>query len=205
MAEQTRSAGAHGGERGKELAAMVEASRGLVRYLAHRAARRYGLVDQVAFLIACGDSAAFEAARRFDSARGVRLHTFLWPRIKGAISDECRSMCRWHSRGLRPLGRVDRQEEAGDGLFLPGLGQWVHGTDPGERSEKRNLLSTMREAIQRLSAEERHLLGETYLKERPLREVCQELGMDASWASRRRERALSRLRRLMDDGAYAGL
>ncbi|KKL17759.1 hypothetical protein LCGC14_2482300 [marine sediment metagenome] len=75
-------------------------------------------------LVGAGMLGLVEAARRFDSARGVRFITFAYPRIRGAMADEIR---RENGRYFHPtfvslpdslLGKRDDLDSAIDVDFL---------------------------------------------------------------------------------------
>ena len=83
---------------------LIEEHAHLVKYIAYRLAMRLPAHVNVRDLISAGTVGLIEAIDRFDSARGVKLETFAYTRIKGAMLDELRAVD-WVSPSIRQKAR----------------------------------------------------------------------------------------------------
>jgi RNA polymerase sigma factor for flagellar operon FliA len=77
----------------------VEENLGLIKSIALGVSRQLGRTSELDDLIAFGQAGLLEAAERFEPRHGVKLSTFAYPRIRGAMYD-----------GLRRMGRLPRRE-----------------------------------------------------------------------------------------------
>jgi RNA polymerase sigma factor for flagellar operon FliA len=78
---------------------LVEEHLGLIKSIALGVSRQLGRRDQIDDLVAWGSAGLLEAAERYDSRMGVKLTTYAYARIRGAMYD-----------GLRQMARLPRKE-----------------------------------------------------------------------------------------------
>ena len=87
---------------------LVEECAHLVKHIAYRLAMRLPSHVNVNDLISAGMIGLLEAVDRFDHSRGVKIQTFVYIRIKGAMLDELRGMD-WVSPSLRQKSRQHKE------------------------------------------------------------------------------------------------
>jgi RNA polymerase sigma factor FliA len=183
--------------------ALVEEHADWARRVARLLASAYprGLAED---LEAAGFSAVWEAARRYDPARGASFRTYAYWFVRGRIRDWARRVgqkrCGRHpSRPERiySLQHLLRPRREGDrGGELLGLGADPKQPDPSRGQQRRDLLAA---CLRGCSARERRLLTLYYCEGRTMREVAAALGTSESNVSYRHRDLLARLR---EDLAY---
>ncbi len=86
----------------------------VIKHLAYKVARGYDDDTVIEDLISAGVVGLLEAMEKFDASKGVKLNTFAYLRIRGAMIDELRSRD-WFPRSVRSkakkLGEVIRKLE----------------------------------------------------------------------------------------------
>lgn len=68
-------------------------------------------------LEAWGREGLFDAARRFDPARGVSFRTFAYYRVRGAMLDGLRKMGAWSRRGYERVALLQAAQSTTEGLY----------------------------------------------------------------------------------------
>jgi RNA polymerase sigma factor FliA len=179
-------------------AALVGEHAGWARLTARRLARAYprGMAED---LEAAALPALWEAARRYDPARGASFRTFAYWCVRGALRDWARrtgqNRCARHpSRpeklfSLQALLRPRRQGD-GSGEFL-GLEPDPKQPDPSHGQQARDLLAA---CLRGCSARERSLLLLYYCEGLTMGQVGAALGCAESWVSVLHRDLLARLR-----------
>jgi RNA polymerase sigma factor FliA len=104
----------------------------VIKHLAYKVARGYDDDTIIEDLISAGVIGLLEAMEKFDASRGIKLNTFAYLRIRGAMIDELRSRD-WFPRSARSkakkigevirkleskLGRYPREDEVADALNM---------------------------------------------------------------------------------------
>ena len=87
---------------------LLEECTHLVKHIAYRLAVRLPSHVNVNDLIGAGMIGLLEAVDRFDHSRGVKIQTFVYIRIKGAMLDELRGMD-WVSPSMRQKSRQHQE------------------------------------------------------------------------------------------------
>lgn len=142
-------------------------------------------------LVSAGALGLMDAAARFDTARGVRFETFVGYRIRGAMVD--------YLRACDPLSR-DQRRQVGDGIEavqemqLEHLSSWPDLAASVSDVTRPLVVRDLQRAIRRLPPREQRVIRHHFLLNRPLRDICQDLGVKASRASQLKTRALAQLR-----------
>jgi RNA polymerase sigma factor for flagellar operon FliA len=176
------------------IAELVREHRPLVRAIACRVMRDIGLPareEHLDDLLSFGDGGLFEAAQRFDPARGVKFATFATYRIRGAMVD-----------GLRALGRYPRPNHKHP-VYVTSIEAVSADVskladdqpDPEESAIQHQLLRGLREAVAALEEVERQLIVGYFFEGMTLEDLGREIGgLSKSWTCRLLGRTLSRLR-----------
>jgi len=164
--------------------ALISAHLPLVRAVAYRLRKSTLTAADVDDLCGYGYIGLCEAAARFREGTGASFSTFAFTRIQGAIMDGARKEM-GVGRGAGRLERVgwDQVHE------LP-----AEPADPEADFDRSRQLSAVVEAVSDLPERERVLLVAVAVEDRALTEVGESLGIDKSWASRLRARALGVVR-----------
>jgi RNA polymerase sigma factor FliA len=104
----------------------------IIKHLAYKVSRKYEDDEIIEDLISAGIVGLLEAMEKFDSAKGAKLNTFAYLRIRGAMIDELRSRD-WFPRSARSkskkineiirklenkLGRLPTEEEVAEALGM---------------------------------------------------------------------------------------
>jgi RNA polymerase sigma factor for flagellar operon FliA len=98
----------------------------VIKHLAYKVARGYDDDTIIEDLISAGVIGLLEAMEKFDTSRGIKLNTFAYLRIRGAMIDELRSRD-WFPRSARSeiirklenkLGRYPKEEEVAEALNM---------------------------------------------------------------------------------------
>lgn len=182
------------------IADLVREHRPLVRAIACRAMRDFRLPAteaQLDDLLSFGDGGLFEAARRFDTARGVKFTTFAYHRIRGAMVDGLRAVGRYPrpSRGHPPVYVASIEGLSADMSRLADA-----GPDPEELAIRHQLLRALREAVAALEEAECRLIVGYFFEGKTLEDLGREIGgLSKSWTCRLLARTLARLRAAMVD------
>jgi RNA polymerase sigma factor for flagellar operon FliA len=147
-------------------------------------------------LIQEGALAAFQALPRFDTSRGVKVETWIAPRIFGALRDFARKMGRLMKGGER-TGRVERivsidktvQHQSADGpiavkdlIQAPPSARRLHTADGWS------------EILAGLSQRERLLLIGYFIEDRTMREIGRDLRLSESRVCQMMSQIIVRLR-----------
>lgn len=146
----------------------------------HQIGRQIPVDDLIGF----GLEGAYEAAVRYDPARGQLFSTYAYRRIRGAIYD------RLHEWSQTPRSRY--AEPRTEPPLQPSVEEEACRRELGDR-----LLS----ALERLSAREQHIIRRCYCDEIPVSEVARELGISQSRASHIHTKAIGQLRAELADCA----
>jgi RNA polymerase sigma factor FliA len=111
---------------------IVEEFTPVIKHLAYKVSRGYEDDALIEDLISAGVMGLLEAMEKFDAQRGIKLNTFAYLRIRGAMIDELRSKD-WFPRSARSkakkiegvirklenrLGRYPREEEVAEALSM---------------------------------------------------------------------------------------
>lgn len=104
----------------------------IIKHLACKVSRRYEDDEIVEDLISAGVVGLLEAMEKYDVSKGIKLNTFAYLRIRGAMIDELRSRD-WFPRSARSkskkinevirklenkLGRLPKEEEVAEALNM---------------------------------------------------------------------------------------
>src|SRR6185503_14361594 len=101
---------------------LIEEHLGLIKSIALGVSRQLGRSDQIDDLVAWGSAGLLEAAERFDSRHGVKLTTFAYWRIRGAMYDGLRQMARLPRREWEKIEAARRASE-----YLENLAEKARG------------------------------------------------------------------------------
>ncbi len=166
----------------------------LVQSIARRLKRRLGRLVELEDLEAHGMEGLLTAARRYQPGRGATFATFAGHRIRGAMLDAIPTL-----RGL------PRRERAGEDPRAPRPeGAWTQpSTDEGaeQAALAREDHERVRRALTRLPRRERLFIDRIYFEDQVIARAGVELGLSRSWASRVHARAITRLRRELEERA----
>ncbi len=104
----------------------------IIKHLAYKVSKRYEDDVIIEDLISAGVVGLLEAMEKFDAAKGIKLNTYAYLRIRGAMIDELRSRD-WFPRSARSkskkindvirklenkLGRLPKEEEVAEALGM---------------------------------------------------------------------------------------
>jgi RNA polymerase sigma factor for flagellar operon FliA len=104
----------------------------IVKHLAYKVSKRYDDDDIIEDLISAGIVGLLEAMEKYDISKGIKLNTFAYLRVRGAMIDELRSRD-WFPRSARSkskkinevvrklenkLGRLPQEEEVAEALGM---------------------------------------------------------------------------------------
>lgn len=104
----------------------------VVKHLAYKVSKRYDDDDIIEDLISAGIVGLLEAMEKYDVSKGIKLNTFAYLRVRGAMIDELRSRD-WFPRSARSkskkinevvrklenkLGRLPQEEEVAEALGM---------------------------------------------------------------------------------------
>ncbi len=194
---------------------LIDEHSGFVHRLAGKLQRELSLAGEKDDLVAFGYGGLLEAWQRFDPSRGIRFQTFAYYRVRGAMLDGVRQMAqlprRAHekikSEASGALHSVPRPTELDKsfhrmsamltmGAALPSS----HETDnPEAKLLKSEGIARLTSCLAELPSRERRIVRAVYFEGRKLDDIASELGISKSWASRLHSKALSELRRSMDE------
>lgn len=156
----------------------------LLRHLARRLLVPSSVMAQEE-LVQAGYVGLICAARRFDTGKGVRFITYAVPWALGEMRSALRSAA--NQSGLRMVSLDDTGEDP--------QGRPLEETLPaGESGEERVAL---RLALDRLTAQERQLIGLRFFEDRTQKEAAALLQKSQGQISRMENKALDRLRTLL--------
>ncbi|SFT86361.1 RNA polymerase sigma factor, sigma-70 family [Selenomonas sp. GACV-9] len=148
-----------------------------------------GLQDETEGIAAL---AFIEAIHSYDAARGVHFAAFLQRRVKDALYMAFCRLRRYLARTSHP-----DQDRTADGDFWDLLISPARDArDPAATCPQRLLL---RQAIQRLTAKEKQLLGLIYLYELPQKTIAAQLHVSHQYISKTRKHLLSKMRQSIDN------
>jgi RNA polymerase sigma factor for flagellar operon FliA len=104
----------------------------VVKHLAYKVSKRYDDDEIIEDLISAGIVGLLEAMEKYDISKGIKLNTFAYLRVRGAMIDELRSRD-WFPRSARSkskkinevvrklenkLGRLPQEEEVAEALGM---------------------------------------------------------------------------------------
>lgn len=227
-----------GADNPNETQELVEEYENLVYKLAHKIHRRVAARVELEDLISWGYMGLMEAHQRYDSQSGAQFATFAYYRIRGAMLDalskirsdqETRSAAAYNeifetyahtvsAQGNQATieGRLSSLSSLSANLAMvcilgesPETALRPQGAPHQRALIRLQTQEKVRSALERLPQTERELLKGYYFEERSLSEMAAEKGYSPSWASRIHNRALERLRGMiesdesLDDLRYA--
>lgn len=197
---------------------------GLVHGIAREVHRRVGGRIELDELISEGYLALIQCRDRYDATQGASLATFAYRRIEGAMLDHARKK-RWFDESryavggylssMREVLDASIDDATWDGASRTGAdARWASqavgraavvsmarrafGGDANDDAvERAELLRLMRECLDRLPEQDRHVLRRLWLEGWSLSDLGTELGVSKEYARRLNVRALDRMRRLM--------
>jgi RNA polymerase sigma factor (sigma-70 family) len=153
-----------------------------------------GLPLPIEDLVQEAAQAVFEALPRFDAGRGLKLETFLAPRIFGAMRDYARRVGRMTKGGAR-TGRSE---------FVVSLQSFRYETDGGKEHRLEELLAAPTEAsdgdwatlLRGFNRRERLLVIQYFVLGSTMKEIGRDLALSESRVSQMMTELLDRLRKL---------
>jgi RNA polymerase sigma factor for flagellar operon FliA len=181
---------------------LVEEHLPLVRKLAARMAAQVAPYLEKGDLIGIAVEAILRAAPRYDPDRQVPFSTFVYLRIRGAMSENVGAVAPL-SRGItrRRAARPGRRASA---CPLP-LERWLEPASAGTCADElasaidaARLGPRLGAALASLDRRGRELIERHYFRGESLQEIGRLLGRSRSWASRAHARALVKLRAALD-------
>lgn len=135
-------------------------------------------------LVSIGVVAGLDALRRWCNDGRSRPITFIWWRIRGAMIDEVRRACRSNRNQLKH--RL--------GVPMPACNDY----DPETRLEAMDFIAQMRNAIDTLDDDDRHLLISVYFDGSTMASHAKHVDASLATISRRHARVISTLRRKLN-------
>jgi len=150
-------------------------------------------------LVSWGTMGLLEAMSRFEPSHGARLSTFAYYRIRGAMLDNIGKVaplsrkCYRQARAAGDHHAIYRNDIETDHIV-----DQRSGLSPQDFAEQNQMESLLRDAMETLSPEERHLVQSHYFAGETLAHAGKTLGISKSWACRSHANALRNLRRSMN-------
>ncbi len=202
---------------------LIQSCQGLVRSIAWKIHQRLPRSVDLDDLIGYGQVGLAEAARDFDSTRGVQFTTYAYYRVRGAVLDGLSTMS-WFSKADYSRGRYEqganavlRESSVGDGMA--GELAWFTNTtrslsaaflisdfasvcvepqnavavSPSADAEADDLKRVIADALGRLTEQERMLIEGVYFQGMSIKEAGERIGISKAWASRLHARILQSL------------
>lgn len=194
--------------------------RAIARGIARALPRRIEFEDLVAY----GQIGLLEAARRYEHGHRTTFTTFAYYRVRGAIYDGLRKL---HGSGIE-LDANAIAAERGDELLEAGFGDGssmddlagelsdaidgvstaallaehavdaLSGASPARIVEQRELVERLRDALARLTDDERELTVALYRDGRSITDIARTRGCHKATTCRAHQSVLERLRRELD-------
>lgn len=131
-------------------------------------------------IVSFGREGLLDAARRYDTSRGVSFQAWAALRVRGAIID-----------GLRAHGVLTR---GGNSRVVAHDPSDVSPSEtPEDRVANAEIHQAVRASVARLSSRERRMVERMYFDDESMPRVSAELGVSVSWASRIHARAVAKL------------
>jgi RNA polymerase sigma factor for flagellar operon FliA len=202
---------------------LIQSCQGLVRSIAWKIHQRLPRSVDLDDLIGYGQVGLAEAARDFDSGKGVQFTTYAYYRVRGAVLDGLSTMS-WFSKADYSRGRYEqganavlRESNVGDGMA--GEIAWFTNTtralsaaflisdiasvaveqqipdavSPSAGAEADELKRIIEEALGRLTEQERTLIEGVYFHGMSIKDAGERIGISKAWASRLHARILQTL------------
>lgn len=207
---------------------LLERYEHLVYDIAHRLQHQLPDQVEIEDLVGWGYTGLFEAYQRYDESRSTRFTTYAYYRIRGAMLDGCPEpilnpanekietgcnevlhtyahVVRAHENKASLESRLSMLSDVTGTLMLvyvlgesPNRALKPDGAPHKQRLTRRQNAQKVREALTRLSGNERRVLEGVYLEDRSLSDIADELELSTSWVSRLHTRALRRLRNIIE-------
>jgi len=202
---------------------LIHSCQGLVRSIAWKIHQRLPRSVELDDLIGYGQVGLAEAARDFDSRRGIQFTTYAYYRVRGAILDGLSTMS-WFSKADYARGRYEQASNAllEESTVEPGLAgelDWFTGTTrslstawlisdfagtiaeqkksdvscPSADVEADDLRRIVEAALSRLTDQERALIDGIYFQGLSIKDAGEKIGISKAWASRLHARVLQSL------------
>jgi RNA polymerase sigma factor for flagellar operon FliA len=203
---------------------------GLVHGIAREVHRRMSGRIELDELISEGYLALVQCRERYDASQGASLATFAYRRIEGAMLDHARKK-RWFDESryavggylssMREVLDASIDDSGWEGASRVGAdARWAvqavgrtavvslarrafGDSAPEGAAERGELLRRMRDCLEMLPEQDRHVLRRLWIEGWSLSDLGGELGVSKEYARRLNVRALDRMRRLMGAGATA--
>lgn len=202
---------------------LIQSCQGLVRSIAWKIHQRLPRSIDLDDLIGYGQVGLAEAARDFDSARGVQFTTYAYYRVRGAVLDGLSTMS-WFSKADYSRGRYEqganavlRESAAGESISEELV--WFAKTtrslsaaflisdfasvcvekqdsvavSPAAHAEADDLKRIIEDALSRLTEQERTLIESVYFHGMSIKDAGERIGISKAWASRLHARILHNL------------
>lgn len=211
------------GERSLSPAELIHSCQGLVRSIAWKIHQRLPSSIDLDDLISYGQVGLAEAARDFDTTRGIQFTTYAYYRVRGAVLDGLSTMS-WfspadYSRGRYEQGANAVLRESSSEQGITGELDWFTGTtralsaaclisdlasasedhrmaetcSPSAAAEADDLKQVIEQAMNCLTEQERNLIKDVYFKGLTIKEAGERIGISKAWASRLHARVLKSL------------
>lgn len=211
---------------------LIQSCQGLVRSIAWKIHQRLPRSIDLDDLIGYGQVGLAEAARDFDSGKGVQFTTYAYYRVRGAVLDGLSTMS-WFSKADYSRGRYEQGanavlRESAVGDSKAGELAWFTNTtrslsaaflisdiagvsveqqnpdavSPSAGAEADELKRVIEEALGRLTEQERTLIEGVYFHGMSIKDAGERIGISKAWASRLHARILQTLGLQLSDIAH---
>lgn len=202
---------------------LIHSCQGLVRSIAWKIHQRLPATVDLDDLISYGQVGLAEAARDFDTTRGIQFTTYAYYRVRGAVLDGLSTMS-WFSKADYSRGRYEQAANAvlREASVEPGItGQmdWFVNTtrslaaaslvseladnyvenscseeqSPSAAAEADDLKRVVEKAMCSLTEQERSLIHDVYFNGLTIKDAGERIGISKAWASRLHARVLQSL------------
>lgn len=202
---------------------LIQSCQGLVRSIAWKIHQRLPRSIDLDDLIGYGQVGLAEAARDFDSTRGIQFTTYAYYRVRGAVLDGLSTMS-WFSKADYSRGRYEqganavlRESSTGEGISEELT--WFANTtrslsaaflisdfasvcvekqnsvavSPSADAEADDLKRIIEDSLGRLTEQERTLIESVYFHGMSIKDAGERIGISKAWASRLHARILHNL------------
>ena len=199
---------------------LIHSCQGLVRSIAWKIHQRLPPSVDLDDLISYGQVGLAEAARDFDTTRGIQFTTYAYYRIRGGVLDGLSTMS-WFSKADYSRGRYEQAanivlKKASVEPGVTGGMDWFINTtrslgaaaivseltdtyevasvslerSPSAAAEADDLKRVVEQAMSSLSDQERSLIRDVYFQGLTIKEAGERIGISKAWASRLHARIL---------------